>query len=119
MINSSIHLITDQQISEICQTIVEQFQPEKIILFGSYAYGQPHEWSDLDLLIIMDFEERAIDLAVELWQATKPKFPVDFIVKTSYEIRWRYQQFDPLVRVAIDQGKVLYDASSSRVAKAI
>lgn len=119
MMNSSIRLITDQQISGICQAIVEQFQPEKIILFGSYAYGQPHEWSDLDLLVIMDFKGRAIDLSVELWRATKPEFSVDFIVKTSYEIQWRYQQFDPLVRVAIDQGKVLYDASYSRVAQAI
>lgn len=115
MINSSIRLITDHQISALCQTIVEQFQPEKIILFGSYAYGDPHEWSDLDLLVIMDFERRAIHAPMKLWQATKPEFSVDFIVKSPDEIEWRYQQCDPLVRVAVDRGKVLYDASCSRM----
>lgn len=111
MINSSIRLITDQQILEICQTIVEQFQPEKIILFGSYAYGQPDEWSDIDLLVVMNFKGRAMHLAMQLWQATKPELSVDFVVKSPNEIQWRYQQFDPLVRMAIDRGKVLYDAS--------
>lgn len=104
--------VSDEQIANLCQKIVDRFQPEKIILFGSYAYGKPHEWSDVDLLIVMNFEGRAIDLGLEMWRVTQPDFSVDFIVKSASEIKWRYEQFDPLVRVAIDRGKFLYESSS-------
>ncbi len=41
-------------IRAIVKHIAEKFDPEKIILFGSYAYGKPTAWSDVDLLVIMD-----------------------------------------------------------------
>ena len=40
-------------IRRFARQIAEKFDPEKIILFGSYAYGQPHEWSDVDILVVM------------------------------------------------------------------
>jgi uncharacterized protein len=46
-------VISFSQIQAFSQQIVEKFQPERIILFGSYAYGQPTEDSDVDLLIIL------------------------------------------------------------------
>ena len=45
-----------QQISRLCDTIAQAFHPDKIVLFGSYAYGQPHPDSDVDLLVVMPFE---------------------------------------------------------------
>jgi len=90
------NLIGDRQIQELAQQIAERFQPEKIILFGSYAYGEPHSGSDVDLLIIMNFQGRGIDMAGVIWNANRPGFPVDFIVKSPEEVAWRYQQYDPL-----------------------
>ena len=48
---NSGQMTTSEQISEICDTIAREFKPERIIVFGSYAYGNPGPFSDLDLLI--------------------------------------------------------------------
>jgi predicted nucleotidyltransferase len=49
--------ITDSMISEVVAKIVENFRPEKIILFGSQVWGKPKDWSDIDILVIMDYSE--------------------------------------------------------------
>lgn len=54
-------MISYSQIQAFSQQIVEQFQPEQIILFGSYAYGQPTEDLDVDLLVILAFEGMPVD----------------------------------------------------------
>lgn len=108
-------MISDRQIQELAQQIAEQFHPEKIILFGSYAYGVPHSGSDIDLLLVMQFEGRAIDLAGVIWNAIRPSFPIDLIIKSPEEVIWRYKQCDPLVRMAVDYGRILYDRSMARV----
>ena len=50
------------------QRIVAGYAPEAIILFGSHAYGTPHEDSDIDLLIIKQTEKRPIDRASDIRQ---------------------------------------------------
>ena len=40
------------EMEDVIRQVVERFHPHKVILFGSYAYGQPHEWSDVDLLVV-------------------------------------------------------------------
>jgi predicted nucleotidyltransferase len=52
--------VTDELLSDITRRIVDAFHPYKIILFGSYAYGKPHIYSDVDLFVIMDSEERMV-----------------------------------------------------------
>jgi predicted nucleotidyltransferase len=49
--------ITDSMISEVVAKIVKNFRPEKIILFGSQVWGKPKDWSDIDILVIMDYSE--------------------------------------------------------------
>ena len=51
-------MITEEQIQAVVRRIVEGYAPDKIILFGSYAYGVPHEHSDLDLLITREASEK-------------------------------------------------------------
>ncbi len=58
-------MITLDQIQAFSQQIAEQFQPDRIILFGSYAYGQPTSDSDVDLLVILPFEELPVHKAIE------------------------------------------------------
>ncbi len=77
----STEKITPELINYIVEKIVREIQPEKIILFGSYARGDFERDSDLDLFIIKDSEEssRIMRRKVEalLWGR---RFPVDLIV---------------------------------------
>ena len=45
-------MVDEQTIQDLCNRIVQDFQPERIILFGSYAYGNPTPDSDVDLLVV-------------------------------------------------------------------
>ena len=68
-------------IRRFARRIAEKFQPEKIILFGSYAYGTPHNESDVDLLVIMPCRN-TIDQAVRIDCALEAPFSLDLIVRT-------------------------------------
>lgn len=106
-------LINDCQIEALSKQIAEKFSPEKIILFGSYAYGVPHDSSDVDLLIVMEFTGRKLEKRMEIWRQVQPTFATDLIIRSPSEMIWRYEQFDPLVRNAVDFGKVLYERNNS------
>jgi predicted nucleotidyltransferase len=104
-------MITQRQIAEITKKIVDHFQPEKIILFGSYAYGKPSRDSDLDLLIIKDSEVPAYVQNRKIRKlVTDFKTPVDIIVKTPYEFELYKDIVGTIVYPAYKFGKVLYDA---------
>ena len=68
-------------IRRFARQVAERFQPEKIILFGSYAYGTPHEDSDVDILVIMPARNE-IDQAVKIDNAVDAQFPIDLIVRS-------------------------------------
>src|SRR5260370_35043471 len=68
-------------IKRFARQIAAKFAPDKIILFGSYAYGTPHEESDVDLLVIMPCRN-AIDQSVRIDCAFEAPFPLDLIVRT-------------------------------------
>src|SRR5215471_15725169 len=72
-------------IRRFARQIAERFHPDKIILFGSYAYGQPHEESDVDLMVIMP-TRNAIDQAIRINRAFERPFSVDLHVRTPYQI---------------------------------
>jgi predicted nucleotidyltransferase len=110
---ASSRLISDRQIVALSNQIAERFSPEKIILFGSYAYGVPHDGSDVDLLIVMEFTGRKLEKRMEIWRQVQPTFATDLIIRSPSEMIWRYEQFDPLVRNAVDFGKVLYERNNS------
>ena len=101
-------MILQEEIQAFANRIVECLQPEKVILFGSYAYGDPTPDSDVDLLVVMDFQpgERK---SLEIRKALDFSFSLDLIVKTPQDVERRYQGYDPLIRHALNQGKVLYD----------
>ena len=86
--------------------IAERFSPEKIILFGFYAYVVPCDSSDVDLLIVMEFTGRKLEKRMEIWRQVQPTFANDLIIRSPSEMIWRYEQFDPLVRNAVDFGKL-------------
>jgi len=109
-------MYTMEEIQSVVDDIVKQFYPDKIILFGSYAYGQPTKDSDIDLMVIMSFEGRAIEKALEIKRAIHMPFPCDLIAKTPDEVSKRYQEYDPITRSAVNKGIILYERNSQRVA---
>src|SRR5713226_7643847 len=104
-------------IKRFARQIAEKFQPEKIILFGSYAYGTPHEESDVDLLVIMPCRN-AIDQAARIDNAFERPFILDVIVRTPYQMRQRLKDpndRDWFLYEITEKGKVLYEAPHRRV----
>jgi predicted nucleotidyltransferase len=98
-------------IQELAERVVHLFHPERVILFGSRAYGTPRPDSDVDLLVILPFEGTPYRKAVEILQALQPTFPVDVLPRRPEDTATRYELGDPLIREALDRGKVLFEAS--------
>lgn len=97
------------RITELAKKIAECFNPEKIILFGSYAYGTPTDDSDVDLLVLLPFDGKGYRKTLEILNRVDPPFSVDLLARTPEEASRRYREGDPLMRNAIDQGKILYE----------
>ncbi|MCI0335688.1 MAG: nucleotidyltransferase domain-containing protein [Planctomycetes bacterium] len=105
------------EIRQFSDRIAEEFDPEKIILFGSYAYGQPDENSDVDLLVIMAYEGRSQEARRAIRRKARAPFATDVLVRTPQDVERRYREWDPLVREALDKGVTLYERDGSRVAQ--
>ena len=104
-----VPVVTDALLSEIVSKIVKHFHPEKIILFGSRAWGDPTKESDMDILVVMDVDGSPIRKASEISRIARPKFlPMDIIVRTPGEIKHRIEIGDPFVKRIMSKGKVLY-----------
>src|SRR4051794_39397656 len=80
-------------IRQFARDVTEQFQPEKIILFGSYAYGTPHDDSDVDILVVMPARSQ-LSMAARIEIAIDPPFPLDLIVRTPKEMGWRLKEHE-------------------------
>ena len=101
-------------ITPIIDQITRKFYPIRIILFGSYARGNPDPDSDLDLMVILPFEGRGFDKSVEILSALDPypDIPLDLIAYNPDEINRRYQEGDPFIREAYTSGVILYDQNN-------
>ena len=99
-------------IRRFARQIAEKFQPDKIILFGSYAYGTPHKWSDVDLLVIMPCRN-AIDQSARIDNAFERPFTLDLIVRTPRQMDYGLRDPDDrdwFLWEIVEKGKVLYEA---------
>jgi predicted nucleotidyltransferase len=101
-------------IRRFARQVAERFRPEKIILFGSYAYGKPHEDSDVDILVVMRARNQ-LDQAVKISLSIDPPFPLDIIVRTPHNMRWRLAEGDSFLQEVMSKGEVLYEAADGRV----
>jgi len=90
--------------------IVDELKPEKVILFGSFAYGTPNSNSDVDLLVIMNTRASHKDRSWAVSRLLLPRpFPVDILVKTPKEIEEDLKSGDFFIREILTSGKVLYE----------
>ena len=105
-------MVSMQAIEDLSKLIAREYQPERIVLFGSYAYGEPRAESDVDLLVIMPFEGKGFRKSLEILNHCDPEFDVDLLARRPDDTKRRYQEGDPLIREALDRGKVLYERHS-------
>jgi predicted nucleotidyltransferase len=101
-------------IRRYARQIAEKFRPDKIILFGSYAYGQPHEWSDVDLLVIMPARNQ-IDQSIRIMNALEAPFSLDLIVRTPTRLQRDWEDGDWFLREVLAKGKILYEKADGQV----
>ena len=97
-------------IRELCKRIAEAYRPEKIILFGSHAYGKPTPESDVDLLIVMDYEGDPLEQMQKIRAELDLVTPMDLLVRTPGEIRFRVEDGDMFIIGILTRGKVMYEA---------
>lgn len=102
-------MVDEKRITELSERIAREFQPERIILFGSYAYGQPRPDSDVDLLVVLPFEGKGFRKSLEILERISPDFSVDLLARQPQDTERRYAEGDPLIREALDHGRVLYE----------
>lgn len=82
------------EIKQLGAQIAKEFKPEKIILFGSHAYGTPHEGADIDLLVIMPYEGGHAQQAIKILNTIDVWLPVDLLVRTPEEVKKRLAMGD-------------------------
>jgi uncharacterized protein len=101
-------------IRRYAREIAERFQPDRIILFGSYAYGQPHEWSDVDLLVVMTVYDE-VNQSIRIMNTLESPFPVDLIVRTPKSLQRDCEDGDWFLREVLAKGTILYEKADGEV----
>jgi predicted nucleotidyltransferase len=104
--------IPERAINHAVRQIIHRFHPQQIILFGSYAYGQPRQESDVDILVVMDTPLSEIEQAVRICQAIKYHFGLDLIVRTPATMSRRLTLGDPFLSEVVSKGKILYERTN-------
>ncbi len=84
-------------------------------MFGSFAYGQPHADSDVDLLVVMPAANE-INQSIRIRLALKAPFPLDLIVRTPKKLRLGLEDGNWFLREVMEKGKVLYAKRNGKVA---
>jgi len=101
-------MVTKKQIAKIVSDVVRKCLPERIILFGSYAYGKPTEDSDIDLFVVASMAEVGAERIRIVRRAIEENVRVDVVVRTPEEVERALLGRDWFVQEIIKKGKVLY-----------
>ena len=104
--------IPQKAIDQVVKQIVEKFKPQKIILFGSYARGNPRPEGDVDLLVVMETPLKDVRQAIEICQQIEYRFGLDLIVHTPKYLAERVKTGDWFLRDVLKEGKILYEADN-------
>ena len=101
-------LVTCAFLRQLTRTIVEAVHPEKVILFGAYAYGEPTIDSDIDLLVVMKSDKRPVERARAISELFRNRhFGMDVLVRTPAEVKERLRIGDYFIQQVMQKGKVL------------
>ena len=106
-------LIPESKIQEIADTIIRVADPDKLILFGSYAAGTPNVDSDIDMLVIKDSPLPRYKRGFEIEKALmKCGVPIDLLVYTHDELNAENQIFCSFIQTALKTSKLIYERKS-------
>jgi predicted nucleotidyltransferase len=108
-------MIDMKLVDDLCTKIISLFNPQMVLLFGSYAYGAPVIDSDVDLLVVLPFEGKSVHKSIEILNKKDPHFPIGLIVRTPKQIQDRINKNDYFIKEVFEKGKVLYEAPDSRM----
>jgi predicted nucleotidyltransferase len=97
-------------IQSVVDQIVLNFHPQKIILFGSYAYGTPRPESDVDLMVIMDTQRTSAEQAAQICRKIQYRFGLDLIVCTPTYLAQRIELGDSFFKEITRDGIIFYEA---------
>jgi predicted nucleotidyltransferase len=103
-----------KQLKKIVQRIVREYKPEKIYLFGSFAWGKPDKDSDVDLLIIKRTKEGFFRRHLAVRKIIDGEIPVDVLVRTPSELKKRLNLGDFFYQDILKKGKCLYAKSGKK-----
>ncbi|MDP2642463.1 MAG: nucleotidyltransferase domain-containing protein [Candidatus Peregrinibacteria bacterium] len=92
----------------VTQRIVENYDPEKIILFGSYAWGKPNKDSDFDILIIKNGKKNFLNEQQKVRRIVDGEIALDILIATPVEVQNRLKMGDFFFRDIINKGKYVY-----------
>lgn len=103
----------EQELKRIMEIIVREYKPQRVILFGSLAQGDVHEWSDIDLAVVKETQQRFIKRIGEVFELTHPRLALNVIVYTPEEVTRMEKEGHYFWRDEITgKGKVLYDRAA-------
>jgi len=111
-----VKVIQQELISEIVQRLVVALQPDMVYLYGSHAYGQPHENSDIDLLIVTrDATSPVYQQTVQAYRALRGLcVPAEVKVVTRQQFERRSRWLSSIERTVKEKGRLLYDSRGGR-----
>ena len=104
-------MVEMKKIWDLTSQIAREFNPDKIILFGSHAYGQPGNDSDVDILVVLPFKGKPVRKAIEIRNRVSAEMPLDLIVRTPEQLAERLAQNDWFMREIVERGRTLYEAN--------
>jgi predicted nucleotidyltransferase len=102
-------MIERSDINAYVRRLAQEFHPELVILFGSYAHGRPTNDSDVDLLVIMNHGKKNVEQAIDIDRRIEYSFPLDLLVRTPAEIEKRIALRDVFMLSILKQGRVMYE----------
>ena len=104
-------MVNIKEIRNLTSQIAREFNPDRIILFGSYAYGHPGNDSDVDILVVLPFKGKPVRKAIEIRNKINAGVPLDLIVRTPEQLNDRVAQNDWFIREILERGHTLYEAN--------
>jgi predicted nucleotidyltransferase len=105
-------MITSEKIQEIADNVAREFQPEKIILFGSFAWGTPTEDSDVDLFIVKEGEGKRWEKERAVYKfLAGAKIPIDVLVYTGEEAKQSRKKGNFFLEDIFTKGRTLYSVT--------
>jgi predicted nucleotidyltransferase len=104
-------MVSMKDIKRYCDAIAAAFKPQRIILFGSHACGQPDEDSDVDVLVVMPKSRRVRrETAAKIRLTVQADFPVDMLVRGESEVERRVRERDLFMTQITREGRIMYEA---------